>query len=83
MGARATIGVLKGLLQLCRHKVDQVMNLGVEKVVKIWIGIALKVKLPGFPDKPDVGCGKEGQRMTWTTPPKKNSCLHAKPFANA
>lgn len=36
------------------------MNLKVEKVVKFWIGIALKVKLPGFADKPDVGCKKEG-----------------------
>lgn len=40
------------------------MALGVGKVVEFWIGIAWKVELSGFADKPDVRCGENGSRMT-------------------
>lgn len=55
------IGVLEQkLLQLRRQEVDQVIALGVGEVAKFWISIASEVKLPGFADKLDVGCKKEG-----------------------
>lgn len=47
-------------------QVDQIIAVEVGEVVEFWIGIALRVKLPGFADNPKVRYGKEGSRMTLT-----------------
>ena len=44
-----------------QQEVDQVRALGVKEVAEFWIGIASKVKLPGFAETLDMGVTKRGK----------------------